>query len=55
MKDYSPQRRRVHGGYFLLPLLLCDLSASAVESPSPCTEIALAKLTTQKPEYLSKK
>src|SRR3989337_4157770 len=50
VKDYSPQRRRVHRGYFLLPLLR-DLSASAVQFPSPCTEIALARLATRKPEY----
>jgi len=30
---------------------LRDLSASAVQSPSPCTEIALARLATQTPEY----
>ena len=29
---------------------LNDPSASAVQSPSPCTEIALARLTTRKPE-----
>jgi len=34
---------------------LRDLSASAVQFPSPGTEIALAKLTTQKPEYLNTK
>src|SRR3990167_4277612 len=63
MKDYSPQRRRVHRGCFLIPLLR-DLSASAlkivadpsfggsaVQFPSPCSEIALAGLATQKPDY----
>jgi hypothetical protein len=55
--------RRVHRGYFLLPLFR-DLGASAlkivadpsfggsaVQIPSPCTEIALAELATQNPEY----
>ena len=59
VKDYSPQRRRVHTGYFLLPFLR-NLSIrrhaqdrlSAVQIPSPRTEeIALARLATQKPEY----
>ena len=50
VKDYSPQRRGVHRCYFLLPLLR-DLSASAVQFPSPRTEIALARLVAQKPEY----
>jgi len=31
-------------------MLVRDLSASAVPFPSPCTEIALARLATQKPE-----
>jgi hypothetical protein len=66
VKDYSPQRCRVHRGYLLLPFLP-DLSASAlkivadpsfggsaVQFPSPCTEIALARLATQKPEYPNK-
>jgi len=38
--------------YFLVKnSFLRDLSASAVQFPSPCDEIALARLATQKPEY----